>query len=122
MSQMLSILIVDDDQNMTKTLVDIINIKGYQAIAASSGIEALEVMRQSEITVVLSDVKMPDMNGVELFLEIKDSYPNIPVILMTAYAQDELIQQGMAEGVQTILTKPLDIEFLLTLLRTYAKM
>ena len=64
--------------------------------------------------ILLTDVKMPEMDGLELFRETRSLYPKLITIFMTAYAADDLIQQGMAEGVKTVLTKPLDIKFLLS--------
>ena len=64
---------------------------------------------------------MPEMNGVALSRETRKNHPSITTILMTAYAANDLIEQGMNEGIKTVLTKPVDIEFLLTLLSTYQR-
>jgi YesN/AraC family two-component response regulator len=61
---------------------------------------------------------MPGMNGLELFRETRKVYPTLSTIFMTAYSADEQIQQGRMEEIKTILDKPLDIQFLLTLLRS----
>ena len=66
MSEDLHILVVDDDSRMAKTLTDILKIKGYEAFSAHSGNEALEKMEEAIFDCVLSDVKMPDVNGVDL--------------------------------------------------------
>jgi CheY-like chemotaxis protein len=100
---------------MATTLVDILNIKGFEVYAAQSGAEALEILREHAVDILLTDVKMPDMNGVELYREARKIYPNLTTFLMTAYAADGIIQQGMAEGIRTVLNKPLNIDFLLTL-------
>jgi CheY-like chemotaxis protein len=115
MSESLSILVVDDSPSMATTLVDILNIKGFEVYAAQSGAEALEILREHAVDILLTDVKMPDMNGVELYREARKIYPNLTTFLMTAYAADGIIQQGMAEGIRTVLNKPLNIDFLLTL-------
>jgi two-component system, NtrC family, response regulator HydG len=115
MGSILSILVVDDNPSMAKTLADILDVKGFEVHTAYSGAEALEILRNNSIDVLLTDVKMPDMNGVELYLETKKTRPALTTILMTAYAADEIIQQGMAEGIKTVLTKPVDIDFLLSL-------
>ena len=65
--------------------------------------------------ILLTDVKMPNMNGLELFQKARKLFPQLITIFMTAYSADELIQQGMAEGVKIVLTKPLEINFLLHL-------
>lgn len=113
------ILIVDNDRNMTRTLVDILNLKGYPAFAAHSGEEALKRLAEDSFDLVLTDIKMPDMNGVELQRAIKQKHPQVKTILMTAYSEDELIEKSLAEGASAALTKPLDINFLLALLAAY---
>lgn len=107
------ILIVDDDCSMAKTLTDILKVKGFQAIEAHSGLEALAIMSENTVVMLITDVRMPDMNGVELFMKAKKTDPDLPTILMTAYAADDIIRMGMREGIKTFLNKPLDIDFLL---------
>jgi CheY-like chemotaxis protein len=121
MNPKLSILIVDDDQRMTRTLADILSIAGYEAIEASSGAEALEKVRAQTFDCVLTDVKMPGMNGVELHRQLHQTQPGLPVVLMTAYAADELIRQGLDEGVVGVFDKPLAINQLLAFFASLAK-
>lgn len=113
MSEALHILVVDDDLMMARTLVDILRVKGYRAEAAHSGAEALERVEQGPFDCVLSDVKMPKVNGVELYRAIKARRPDLAVVLMTAYSADKLVQEGLEEGIVACLTKPLDINLLL---------
>ena len=121
MGSILSILVVDDNPSMAKTLADILDVKGFEVHTAYSGAEALEILRNNSIDVLLTDVKMPDMNGVELYLETKKTRPALTTILMTAYAADDIIQQGMAEGIKTVLTKPVNIDLLLSLFSAIEK-
>jgi CheY-like chemotaxis protein len=121
------LLIVDDDPLMVKTLADILTIKGYQVETAHSALLALEALgneasgenehRQCALDCVISDVKMPGMNGVELFRRIHARFPELPVILMTAYAEEDLLQHARQDGVVAVLPKPLKIPRLLGLLR-----
>jgi len=122
MSETLTILVVDDDPSMASTLADILDVKGFEVHAANSGAEALEILRDHPVNILLTDVKMPDMNGVELYWATRKTYPNLITLLMTAYAADDIIQKGMAEGIKTVLIKPVDIDFLLTLLSTFKKL
>ncbi|MGD0750263.1 MAG: response regulator [Anaerolineales bacterium] len=115
MSETIRILVVDDNPAMADTLADILEVKGFSVHAAASGAEALKILREQPVDILLTDVKMPEMNGLELYRETRKLYPRLITIFMTAYAADELIQQGMAEGVKTVLTKPVDINFLLLL-------
>ena len=114
MSEALRILVVDDDQRMATTLADILEAKGYQVETAHSGAEALEKVAGKPFDCVLSDIKMPEVNGVELYRAIKARQPDLPVVLMTAYSSDSLVREGLEEGAVAALTKPLDIGMLLT--------
>ena len=115
MRESTTILVVDDNPSMTKTLADILQVKGFDVYLAYSGAEALEILRSQPVDILLTDVKMPDMDGVALYRETRKTHPNLTTFLMTAYAADDIIQQGLAEGIKTVLTKPLDINFLLSL-------
>ena len=83
---------------MADTLADILGVKGFEVHSAYSGAEALEILREHPVDILLTDVRMPDMNGVELYLETKKTRPALTTILMTAYAADDIIHQGVAEG------------------------
>jgi DNA-binding NtrC family response regulator len=114
MSERLRILVVDDDRRMAKTLVNIFQVKGCEAEAAHSAPEALEKVAEDSFDCVLTDIKMPGVNGVQLYRAIKARRPDLPVVLMTAYSTDERVNEGLEEGVVAVLTKPLDINLLLS--------
>lgn len=113
MRDKLRVLIVDDDPRMTKTLKDILAGKGYEADVAHAGHEALEKMAETHFDCLLSDIKMPGINGVELFRAIKKTRSDLPVVLMTAYTHDDLVKDGLEEGAIAVLAKPLNINALL---------
>ena len=113
MEDKLRILVVDDDYMMARTIVDILKVKGHEAEAVHSGPEALEKVMASLFDCVLTDIKMPEVNGVELYRAIKTRQPDLPVVLMTAYSTDRLVEEGLEEGAIAALTKPLDINRLL---------
>ena len=115
MSNQTAILVVDDNPPMAKTLSDILTLKGYAVYTAFSGTEALEILGHHEVHILLTDVIMPDMNGVTLYRQTRVTNPQMVTFLMTAYAADEIIQQGIAEGIKTVLTKPVDINLFLNL-------
>ena len=121
MSESTSILIVDDNPSMADTLADILGVKGFEVHSAYSGAEALEILREHPVDILLTDVRMPDMNGVELYRATRQTHPHLITVLMTAYAADDIIQQGMAEGIKTVLTKPLEVNFLIHLFSAYKK-
>jgi len=113
MTSRLRILIVDDDRRMVKTLVDILKYKGFDVQGEISSRHALDLIKQDPYDCVLTDIKMPELNGLEFFREIKKLRPQISVVFMTAYATDELVRQAMDEGAIATLSKPLDINLLL---------
>jgi len=122
MNSILTVLIVDDDKRMTRTLADILNLSGFKAVEAASAQEALRLLEtQAIIDCVLTDVRMPDMDGVEFHRQLRAAYPGLPVLLMTAFASDEVIQQGLDDGVVGVLDKPLDITHLLGFFSSLAR-
>jgi len=109
------VLVVDDHAGMAKTVAEILRHSGYVTEIAHSGSEALDKLAEGHFDCLLSDIKMPRMNGIELYRTVKAQQPNLPTVLMTAYSTDALVQQGIAEGVRAVLRKPLDIPKLLAL-------
>lgn len=104
------VLVVDDDISFAESLTDILTEKGYIAVAANSGDEALEKIKERSFDVVLMDVKMPVMDGMQTFKEIKKLRSSATVIMMTAYSMDDLVHDALKEGAYGVLRKPLDIE------------
>jgi two-component system, NtrC family, response regulator HydG len=121
MNKNLRILVVDDDRRMTRTLADILSMSGHKPVEAASGAEALEKLRTQTFDCVLTDVRMPEMDGVELHRQLRLAQPGLPVVLMTAYAADEIIRKGLDEGVVGVFDKPLDINNLLGFFTSVAK-
>ena len=113
MSNPLKILVVDDDRRMARTLSDILNISGYESKEAYSAETAMELILNQPYDCVISDIRMPGMDGVDLFHHIHDRLPDLPVILMTAYASDERISEGVEKGAFGVVTKPLEISQIL---------
>ncbi len=121
MNPKLRILVVDDDRSMTRTLADILTMAGHEVVETWSGAEALEKARKILFNCVVTDVRMEGMNGVELHQELHQIQPGLPVILMTAYASDAIVRQGMEEGVVGVFDKPLEINNLLGFLASLAR-
>ena len=116
MNKKLKVLVVDDNKDFCRNVEDILELKGYTVHTAYNGFKALEIVRQNEIEIVLLDIKMPVMNGVETFMKIKELIPDIPIIMMTAYAVEELIRDTLREGAFGVLHKPLDFDKLFVLI------
>ena len=112
------ILIVDDDRQMVKTLRDILALRGWDSDGAYSGEEAVAAVRAREYLVVLMDVRMGGMSGVEALRVIRAERPEVHVVLMTAYTASELLAEGEREGALRILAKPLAPDDLATFLDT----
>jgi DNA-binding NtrC family response regulator len=111
-----TVLVVDDDRQMVKTFAAVLNRRGWQSLTAFDGREAVEVARDNHVDVVLMDVRMPGMNGVEALRAIRQSKPLTPVILMTAYAAHDLLAQAERDGALSIMPKPVALPRLLGLL------
>jgi len=110
MAEKTRVLVVDDDISFAESLTDILTEKGYIAVAVNSGEEALEKIKERFFDVVLMDVKMPVMDGMQTFKEIKKLSRSTTVIMMTAYSMDDLVHDALKEGAYGVLRKPLDIE------------
>lgn len=110
------IAVVDDDDAMVETLCDILELHGWETVRAKDGLEALDVIQQSGVGLVLMDVRMPRMNGVDALVEIKRRAPATSVVLFTASAAQELLQRAERHGVARILKKPVDARELLSVL------
>ena len=109
-----TILIVDDDADICLTLQDILDMEGYTAVTAQGGRAALDIARNRVFDAVLMDVKMPDLNGVQTFRLLRDIAPHTPVIMMTAFAVSDLLDEALALGACGALRKPVDFDELFT--------
>jgi two-component system NtrC family response regulator len=103
------ILIVDDEVRMQR-LFEINLSPSYQVLTAGGGKEALEILKSGEVTLLITDLKMPGMTGMTLLQEVRRVAPDLPVILMTAYGTVEGAVQAMKEGAVDYLLKPVKME------------
>jgi DNA-binding NtrC family response regulator len=110
------ILIVDDDPSTLRTTAMILERKGYGVDTAENGLEAVNMVAERDYDVVLMDIKMPKMNGVEAHRRIKAIRPETTVVMITAYAVETLIQQALDDGAYGILYKPLDIDKMIAII------
>ncbi|MCX5862443.1 MAG: sigma-54 dependent transcriptional regulator [Deltaproteobacteria bacterium] len=105
---MTAVLVVDDEKNYLVVLEDLLADEGYDVLTASSGAEALEIIKKAPVQAVLSDIKMPGMTGIELLERILAVDPDLPVILMTAYAEVDQAVDAMKKGALDHIQKPFD--------------
>lgn len=110
------VLVVDDEPHMRETLAEILKDTGYQVLLAASGEEAIEVCEREDPQIVLMDVRMPGMDGVEAFRRIRRHQEGMRVILMSAYSMDALKEAALEEGAIAFLPKPLDLERVVNLI------
>ena len=116
-SKNISVLIADDEPNMRKTLSAILRRQGYEVSTADDGDAAVQMCAEKGFDVVLLDVRMPGIDGVEAFRQIRRHQEGVRVVLMSAYGMDALKPSLLDEGVIAFLSKPLDLDYLLTLLQ-----
>jgi DNA-binding NtrC family response regulator len=102
------ILIVDDELNMLLVLEAMLQKEGYEVTTASNGLEALEILESGEVGVVVTDLKMPELNGLELLDRIVKNLPHIPVIIITAHGTITTAVEALKKGAFDYITKPFD--------------
>ncbi len=107
---MASILIVDDLRNMRLTLGGVLEDEQHNVVIVEDGYQAIEAVRDTHFDAVFMDIKMPGINGVETFREVKKLDSEIAVIMMTGYSVEDLIEAALKEGAYTCLHKPFDME------------
>ncbi len=112
-----NILVVDDDAAIRDALHEFITISGFTAYKASSSEEALELLRNNPVEVVITDIILPGIDGLELTKRIKDTYDSTDVIVMTGYSGDYSYEEAITKGASDLVFKPVRFEELLLRLR-----
>jgi two-component system response regulator (stage 0 sporulation protein F) len=108
------VLIVDDQYGIRVLLHEVLAKEGYDIYQAPNGVTALEIVRTHKPDLVLLDMKIPGMDGLEILRHIRTIEPDTKVIMMTAYGELDLIKEATALGALTHFTKPFDIDELRT--------
>lgn len=104
-----SVLLVDDEEDIRNALGRCLRRDGYDLIGASSGPEALTILRQRPVDIIISDQMMPEMTGLELITAVKDEYPKVVRIILTGYADFDTVKAAINEAeIYRFLTKPWD--------------
>jgi len=112
-----TILVVDDEKNYLLVMETLLAEEGYEVLTAESGEQALRLMEDSDLDLVLTDMKMPRMDGIELLSRIKEVQPHLPVIMMTAFATVDKAVEAMKKGAFDYITKPFENEELMLTIR-----
>ncbi|HBR57941.1 MAG TPA: Fis family transcriptional regulator, partial [Blastocatellia bacterium] len=114
---MSNILIVDDEQSYRQLLTLVFQGDGHTIRTANNGREALELLRGEPADVVISDVRMPDMDGIEMLRAIRETMPDLGVVFMTAFASVDTAREAFKLGADDFVTKPFDVEELKLIVR-----
>ena len=107
---MANLLIVDDEQGMRQLLTHVFGRAGHAVRAAENGAKALELLRQGPADLIVSDVKMPDMNGIELLRKVREFLPDVAVVMMTAFATVDTAREAFKLGADDFIQKPFDVD------------
>lgn len=116
MTETRRIMVVDDNREFLQNVTDILELRDFEVSGAEDGPAALELAGRDQFDLVLLDVKMPVMDGLEVFRRLRDIAPGTPVIMATAFAVEGLIRSALREGAFGALNKPLDFDRLFELI------
>ena len=103
------VLVIDDDREIVATLTDSLTDSGYSVIGALHGGDGLMLLEAEPPGVVLLDIKMPGMSGLEVLQRIRAQHPALPVIVITGFLDQEVAQQALQRGAFDLLSKPIDL-------------
>lgn len=112
------VLVIDDEQGWRDLFSFELPSKGYEVTTAASGTDAIEKAKKENFDLIITDIKMPGMDGVETFIAIRKIQPEVKVILMTGHAVEDRVQVGLSAKASTCLRKPFELDTLLHTLQT----
>ena len=105
---MAQVLIADDEANLRKVLTALLKQDGHEATAVEDGIKALEVVERGEVDILITDLRMPGMTGLELLKKVRQRDPTLPVIVITAHGSVDTAVSALKAGAADYITKPFD--------------
>lgn len=114
-----SVLVVEDDLSLREALCDTLKLAGYPVISAVDGSDAIKTLEKEEISMVVSDVQMEPMDGHALLKKLRSRYPDLPVVLMTAFGTIQKAVHAMRDGAVDYLVKPFDAAVLVNMVKQY---
>jgi len=121
MKESMKVLIVDDEEDLITTLVERLEIRGFDVVGLQTGQQAIEQLKQRSFDVVVLDVKLKGEDGVEVMKLIKHDHPTLPVILLSGHMSQESSEEGFRAGAIDYLIKPINIEDLIKKLQEAVK-
>lgn len=113
------VLIVDDQFGIRVLLCEVLQKEGYTTFDAANGVQAIEIAKNHALDLVLLDMKIPGMDGIEILKRLKEYDSSIAVIIMTAYGELDMIQQAKDLGALTHFAKPFDIDDIRNIVKKY---
>jgi len=105
-----TVLVVDDDRRILSLLQETLSTAGYRALTAADGPEAMRQLTAEDVDAVITDIKMPDWDGLTLLQRIKSAWPGLPVIMITAYADEKIRRRAATSGADGFLAKPFRLD------------
>lgn len=106
---MKTILIVDDQQGIRLLLHEVFKKEGYYTELAANGVEALQIVNSKPVDCALLDMKIPGMNGIDILRMIRETHKEMPVLMMTAYGEQDIIEEAIGLGATGYFAKPFNI-------------
>ncbi|MEK5183951.1 response regulator [Solibacillus sp. FSL R5-0691] len=106
---MKGILIVDDQQGIRMLLNEVFKKEGFTTYLAANGFDAIKIAQENALDCVLLDMKIPGMDGLEILARLKEDHPELPVMMMTAYVEQHMMDRANELGVVKYFTKPFNI-------------
>ena len=106
------VLVVDDDPRARELLRDFLTAKDYDVIEAATGAEGLKRLREDRPHLILLDINLPDISGLDVLREAKAHDPAVGVIMVTGMHEEEIGRQAMRDGAFDFITKPMDLQYL----------
>ena len=122
MTGSLNILILDDHVEVAESLGEILELENHKVTLVHDGLSAVQAFRENNFDLGFFDIKMPGLNGVESFLEIKKHKPWAKIVMMSGFADEALISKALQNGALGLLRKPFDVEDLLSTLTEAARL
>ena len=116
MTEQSKILVVEDDQSLREAIYETLRLSGFDSVTVSNGEDALALLERQKVSLVLSDVQMPEMDGNELLKRVRAVRSDLPFVLMTAFGSIEKAVEAIQEGATDYLVKPFDSEVFLELI------
>ncbi len=116
-----SILIVDDNVSLVRTMSFVLKRKGFTVVTAKDGLEAIEKVREMPFDIILLDIRMPIMDGIETHRGIKKIRPEAVVVMMTAYSVEDMVREALQDGAYGVIYKPVDMDKVIALIEESSK-